>query len=64
MAENMMCKTQKASSQKFRDNYDRTFSCNKVTVHEEGLPGHITEHLYPEEIRILEIDRKLRREGC
>ena len=47
MPENMMCKSQKANSQDFNDNYDRIFRSNQDVI-------------YPEEIRDREIERKLK----
>lgn len=47
MAENMMCKTQKANT--------------PWMPKKEYLPGGMKEFLYPEEIREREIERKLRK---
>lgn len=71
MAQNLFCKTQKANSQDFRDNFDRTFNhihpkdCYANTPwmpKKEYLPGDMKDFLYPEEIRAREIERKLKKE--
>ena len=68
MPKNMMCKTQKANSQDFRDNFDQIFNhihpknCYaKIFIKKEDLPGNVLEHFYPEEIRAREIERKLKK---
>lgn len=70
MPQNLMCKTQKAGSQNFRDNFDRIFNhihpkniYGKITIKKENLPGNVLEYFYPEEIRAREIERKSRKEG-